>query len=231
MKRSLAVVVATMGLGAFLFGQLADSKVEAKRRLPMSAKIKQKADRGGAEMIDVIVSYRQKPSFAERERTKSLGATAKREFKHLPMRAMRIPARRLEALAANPRVRFVTVDAPVEGFLASAKETALVPEAGTAGYVSAESDVRVAVLDSGVGSHSDLAVKSRINIIPAATYCTSGTMTSAKQWATHYDPFGHGTHVAGTISGKSELAILARKQCDLVRCSGRCSDHLGSRTG
>ncbi len=172
MKRSLAVVLVTMGLGAFLFGQFAGSTVEAKRRLPMSAKIKEKADRGGTEMVDVIVSYREMPSVAERERTKSLGAKAKRELKHLPMRAMRIPAKRLEALAANPRVRFVTVDASVEGMLASAKQTAVFPEWGSAEFVSASSNIAVAVLDSGVGAHSDLVVNQRVDIIPAATYCT-----------------------------------------------------------
>ena len=206
MKRTIAVAIVALGLGAFLFGTLAVSTVEAKRRPPMSAKVKQKVDRGGAEKIDVIVTYYGRPSFADRGRARALGARTKREYQRFPMSAMQIPAGRLNRLAANPRVRSITLDAPVTGMLDSAKRTALFPEEGSPGYVVPSSDMVVAVLDSGVGIHTDINLTQQIDIIPPATTCVQWDPQDSQvctQYESLYDPYGHGTHVAGIVSGTS----------------------------
>ena len=97
----------------------------------LSPAVKALAKRGGPEKIDVIVTYREMPDAAEEARGKKLGADTKRAYGRLPMRALSVPAGRLNALANSANVVSVTVDSSVKSFSKSNRKTAKVPEQGS----------------------------------------------------------------------------------------------------
>jgi subtilisin family serine protease len=107
-----------------------------------------------------------------------------------------IPAARLDAVRADPRVAFISDDAEVTAFPKPSK-----PGGGGGGGGSSQtlptgvnridaegkanmSGPAVAVIDTGSGPHADLNVRGGVN-------CNTG--------ASYNDGNGHGTHVAGTI--------------------------------
>ena len=131
----------------------------------MSKKVTDKANQGGQEKVDVIVTYHQRSGPAEHARVKNLGGTVKRQFRNFPMKVIRIPAHALEAMANSHGVKFVALDSELEAFSPSAMATSRLPEAGSSQFVTAQADVGVAVLDSGVGDHWDIDVQSRVDCL------------------------------------------------------------------
>ena len=75
----------------------------------------------GPEKVDVIAIFRNRPSHIEKNQVESHGANVKRQFSVIPAMAMEIPARALKALANNPAVSFIALDAP----MTSAADTSL----------------------------------------------------------------------------------------------------------
>ena len=65
-------------------------------------------------MVDVIVSYKVKPSKAEKEATKPRIADLREETKHaygkLSMRSLSVPASTLDDLAKEEDVKFISLD-------------------------------------------------------------------------------------------------------------------------
>ena len=100
----------------------------------MSDRVKELADSGRSDKVDVIVTYREKPDAAQKAKARGLGAKTTRGFDHLPMRVMRLPANAVAALAKSKGVEFVALDAPVEAFAQAAHATARKPQAGDADY-------------------------------------------------------------------------------------------------
>ena len=170
---------------------------------------------GQVEMVDVIVRYKSQPGSAEKGRVRGLGSEVRREFKHLRMMALRVPAHRLERLAEHFDVEFVDPDSPVEATSMAAKKTARLPGLPASSEddsdsnktatpsVTAMPDVAVAVIDSGVADHWDYNVAGRFDCTTEYGGCVKakpGTSLFATA-ADTYDPYGHGTHVAGIIGG------------------------------
>ena len=164
-----------------------------------------------AAMVDVIVRYRNHPGVAEERRVRGLGSRVKRQFKNLPMMALRVPAARLHRLAEHYDVEFVDPDSPIEATSLAAKKTARVPGAGREWKVLAMPDVGVAVIDSGVADHWDLNVAGRVDCLGDLGCRTAGRVSDrdddsdeADAWSTAadtHDAYGHGTHIAGIIGG------------------------------
>jgi serine protease AprX len=61
--------------------------------------------------------------------------------------------------------------------------------------------VTVAVIDSGIGRHPDLAERLTLPLENSTMLVTADTDLSDPQTYSTGDPFGHGTHVAGIIGG------------------------------
>lgn len=130
-----------------------------------------------------------------------------RRFERIPAVVVDADARTLVALARDPRVLRVDVDAG--GGMASAPDESTVlnqlhqlPELGFSG-----SGMKVAIVDSGIDTdHADF--RSRIvgqQCYCAANCCPNGAATQSGAGAAEDDQ-GHGTNVAGIIGGDGTVA-------------------------
>jgi serine protease AprX len=165
----------------------------------MSAAVERAGHRGSAAFVDVIVTFDGLPND---HAAATAGAQITRRFQRLPMQAMRVPIARLDALARHPLVTFVSLDSEVAGASLSAKQTMRVPEwvTDTSPNTNYTGDgVRVAVLDTGVAAHSDLAYR-----VQAQHDFVNGQ--NGESGTDFVDPYGHGTQVAGVISGSGRYS-------------------------
>ena len=161
----------------------------------LSKKLTDKAQGGGKERVSVIVQYHAKPGQAEDNRLNGLGATDKRVYGKLKMRSLKIKAKKLNALINDSKVKFVTLDSPVEGFTEAARLTANEPVSGHNNLYIGKA-IGVAVIDSGVAGHDDVTN----NQFKQYTFL-NGAVPGSSQNTALVDAFGHGTHVAGIITG------------------------------
>ena len=153
---TLAVLLPVLLIVAAPLLAKSKSKSNGNGNSKLSDAAKVAADRGGTEMVDVIVQYDVPPGHSEKVHEASLKAKKKREYEYFKMKALTVPANALHGLAKGKKVRHVSIDVPVTGLSRSARRTARLPELGSPGYIPVAPDITVAVLDSGVGDHADL---------------------------------------------------------------------------
>ena len=170
----------------------------------MSARAQEVLEKHPHEMIDLIVTYRQRPGADDRAKVKDNGGELRHEFKLIPGHAIRIPVHAATALEHNPNVARISYDEPVSGAALATLQDGLytvnglslkavaslpssvraaLPELDAVPYTGA--GVKVAVLDSGFKKHGDLS--------PLHTLSLVGKNGD--------DTYGHGNHVATIISG------------------------------
>jgi len=110
--------------------------------------------------------------------------------------AATIPADRLDALRADPRVRFVSPDGQVEAL--DQPVVTGVSRIKALGKVNKGAGVNVAVIDTGINlKHPDLAPN-----IAGGYNCSSGGPKN------YDDGNGHGTHVAGIIAAVGNNGVV-----------------------
>ena len=190
---------------ATLLALSASAAVAANNHPGMSDRAAEHAQAGGAEMVDVIVQYKEMPGQAQANRAAGLGGETHRAYGQMPMRAMRMPAQALNALANGNDVRFVSIDRRnVKGLTEAARLTANEPVGSNTNASFVGFGVGVAVIDSGVMSHSD---QNNFTMQYGFLGGASNAPTFNNGVITQYndqplsDDFGHGTHVAGIIAG------------------------------
>jgi subtilisin family serine protease len=148
------------------------------------------------EQTDVLIGFRNTPGASEHALVRAHGGSVKHSFTLVPAIAASLPAQAVAALRANPRVTAIEPDGLV--YAVDAFDNELAATWGVARVISSASGnlhstghfgagVRVAVIDTGVAAHSDLA--------PIA-----GGWDFVNNDSNPTDDNGHGTHVSGTIA-------------------------------
>jgi len=149
------------------------------------------------QTVKVIVQYKQAPRAAAMSRAQSLGGRLSNRLSLINGAAFSVPAASLAALANDPEVAYVSLDHPLKGMDDYTDAAMNVSTAWNEGYNG--SGITIAVIDSGINdSTSDLWNSSNNSRV---LYHQDFTGTGSASWRTTYDPYGHGTHVAGIIAG------------------------------
>lgn len=164
---------------------------------------------GGPGVVDLIVRYDQHPEFFDDQRVAELGGEVIRSYETLDMRAIRIPAAVLEELAIDENVDWLSLDDDIQSTSVASRAAANTPATATVNAAYGGAGVGVAILDTGVTSHTDLNDNFRqysflTGNTPVPTV-SGGTITSYNN-SIRKDEFGHGTHVAGIISGSGAVS-------------------------
>jgi serine protease AprX len=148
---------------------------------------------GSDDLVPLIVQTRQEPSPAHLARMHGRGGVLKTRHEAVRGYSARVPAGQIEALADDPEVERISLDAPVKthldvAFRAVHGEAAAVTSGGLSGK-----GIGVAVIDTGVQGHLDLKrPKGSPQVIEVEIVGREAGLA---------DYFGHGTHVAGVING------------------------------
>ncbi|HEX5044882.1 MAG TPA: S8 family peptidase [Candidatus Polarisedimenticolaceae bacterium] len=143
------------------------------------------------EPMEVILRFVRPTNAEDRTAVTLLGATSVRDLQIVPALAVRIPAYQVSALAQLAKVAWVGEDTQVAPSLDVAREAAGLPGPGAPPLRETGAGITVAVLDSGIAAHPDLAGR-----IAASVDMLAGGASVPPS-----DPYGHGTHVAGIVAG------------------------------
>ncbi|MDX9754893.1 MAG: S8 family peptidase [bacterium] len=142
--------------------------------------------------VPVLIQFSVHPGAVEANLVRAAGGNIKRQYRHVPVVAARIPLAALEHLRSLPTVRTIEEDGQDEVHDAELDNTWSVKALG-AGDVHAQGiqgqAIKVAVLDTGIDyTHPDLAP------------IYAGGYDFVNEDSDPMDDHGHGTHVAGTIA-------------------------------
>ncbi|MBI3413345.1 MAG: S8 family serine peptidase [Candidatus Aenigmarchaeota archaeon] len=156
-----------------------------------------KINETGDETIKVIV-------WVDREkydRYKAANAgKIKKEFDIIPAVAMEVKKSKLKELASADFVKKITIDHPVKAFRSNAIPL-LRADLAMNTFGSNGTNIKIAIIDTGVFNHSEFQTPNRIIIEKCFTQnkCPpNNTATSSNATDDH----GHGTHVAGIAAGE-----------------------------
>lgn len=141
----------------------------------------------------------------------------RQQYRRLPLLSLEIQPSALERLLADPRVRAVQLDRTRR--LYDAESDALTRIGDVHGFGFGGAGTRVAVIDSGINNtHVNLVD----DLFAQACFRTEGDCPAGPDDAT--DQNGHGTHVAGIISGAEGVAPEAEIIALKVFTTGNTSD-------
>ncbi|MEL6870920.1 MAG: S8 family peptidase [Pseudomonadota bacterium] len=208
--RGTLVVATGDATGVVIAGSNATAVASAGKReaaVPARAKLSGQlaaiVAAGGSEPVDLIASFAEQPELFDDARVAELGGEIVRSFDGLQMRAIRLPANAVLAFAERKSIDWLTLDDTVGVTSAASRQAVNEPTSGVNNMYRA-SGVGVAVLDTGIAQHADLdgSIKqfSFLNGQYPRPTIAYGQVTQANDSALG-DNFGHGTHVAGIITG------------------------------
>ena len=172
--------------------------------------------KNASDQVDVIVQFKQAPTARHHQKVLSRGGTLNRKLGLVKAGAYTVPASALADLAADPDVAYIAPDRPVKGMLDMTAAAVNASAAWSSGYTGA--GIGVAVIDSGIAQHS---LFEDANYNQRVVY--KQDFTGDTNVMNIYDPYGHGTHVAGIIGAGSPALPWATLGAAISRASRRGS--------
>jgi serine protease AprX len=146
-------------------------------------------------VVDVLVQYRNGFGGGNRNQAESRGAKYKRSFKVIDAAQMSIPLSKVEDLADDRDVKYISLDRKVK-MSATVSDVSYAVSADLAwSYGYSGTGVGIAVIDSGVSYHKDVNQwgTSTSRVVYSESFVPGDASTG--------DAYGHGTHVAGIAAG------------------------------
>ena len=178
-------------------------------RSKMSGPVAALAMAGGNQPADLIVSYEDHPELFEDGRIESLGGEILRRYEVLKLLAIRLPADALVELALEDSVDHVSLDDVVAASSVSSRVAANDPVYPSSNTAYTGDDTGVAILDSGVAQHPDLSGDIKQYDFLDGKYPhpeVDDDEIEKYNSSSRVDEYGHGTHVAGIISGSGKYS-------------------------
>src|SRR5437588_1002158 len=143
---------------------------------------------------NVVIQFKTAPSLLDLLQITALGGTITNQYSSLPAVSARLPNAVVLLVSDLLNIVFMTPDRVVAASLdysAAAVNASVAQQYGLDG-----SGIGVAIIDSGIYEHPDLAKSSRLG--SRVVYHQSFVSK------TNQDDFGHGTHVAGIVAGSGK---------------------------
>jgi serine protease AprX len=142
------------------------------------------------DKIRVIIQRTHPIQSADNDDVANQGGKVIRTFKLINAQVVEVQAKNVDKIAKRPNVKNISIDAPTNATVATTEPSIVTGAAlATQTYGVTGAGIGVAVIDSGIAVHPDLP-----NVAQAVDF-------TANPGNGGIDPFGHGTHVAGTIGG------------------------------
>ena len=158
----------------------------------------------GSQPIDVIVQYNTAPTSTHFSRAQAHGAKVKKQFTLSNHVVYSLTADQVGKLAdEDSDIAYVSPDRPVKATATYSAQFDAVNADVAQSYGYSGTGIGVAVIDSGIGSHSDLSGR----VAYSEDFTASGTTD---------DQFGHGTHVAGIIGGNGYRSGSGCSNCTMT---------------
>jgi serine protease AprX len=140
---------------------------------------------GALAPVKVVIQYNSAPGLLDIGKLLSLGGIITQQYTVIPGIAVTLPSAVVSLLALDPAIAYISPDRQLAGTLdytAAAVNAQVAYQSGLTG-----AGVGVAIVDSGIYNHPDLASR----VVYRQSFVAK----------TNYDDYGHGTHVAGIVAG------------------------------
>ncbi len=193
-KSPVARVILVLGALLALFFTLPSASAQsAQSSGKVSTEVENHLQSAAADdLVPVIVQTAGNPSDAHFARLHGRGGVVKARHTSIPAYSASLPASQIEEFANDPEVTHVSYDSPVRAHLDVAYP-AVKADVAFADFGMTGAGVGVALVDTGVYVHPDLQrPKNSPQIVEVEI---------VGQPPSPMDYYGHGTHVAGIISG------------------------------
>jgi hypothetical protein len=152
--------------------------------------------------VKVILQLNSRQTAALDLLLQRFGARTSRHFQNLNARAVELPARAIEALAAHSELSFISPDResiPAGHISATSGSDAVRGTSGTNVTGLDGTGIGIAVLDSGIdlGHTSFLDRSNKMRVVANRDFTGENRID---------DPYGHGTHVASIAAGNGRIS-------------------------
>lgn len=141
------------------------------------------------------------------------------QFSHIPALSLQVDVAAVEALASNPNVKAINLDHEIRLFDAEADALTQIQDVLSSGFTG--QGTRVAVIDSGIN-------RTHVNLVDdlfhERCFRTENDCPNGNDVNDATDQNGHGTHVAGIITGGQGVAPDAEFAALKVFTTGNTSD-------